>query len=70
MAKISESLGKKRHPEPNKKAPLGQGGRFEAVVQALMRKGMSRERASAIAATQGRKKYGAKQMARWAAKGR
>jgi hypothetical protein len=57
--------------KPNKHAPLGQGGRFAAVVQGLMRqKGMSSDRAKAIAASAGRKKYGAKKMASMAARGR
>lgn len=57
--------------KPNKHAPLGQGGRFAAIVQDLTReRGMSSARAKAIAASVGRKKYGAKKMAQMAAKGK
>lgn len=48
----------------------GGGGRFAKLVKDLMAKGYSKERAKAIAASVGRKKYGKKKMARWAAKGR
>ncbi len=54
--------------KPNKKAPLGQGGRF-AAVEASARKSGARNPA-AVAAAAGRKKYGAKKMAAMAAKGR
>lgn len=56
---------------PNSKAPLGQGGRFAAMVQDLTRqRGMSATRAKAIAAAAGRRKYGKKKMASMAAKGK
>lgn len=48
---------------------LGGGGRFAQVV-AAMPKGMPMSEKKAIAAMQGRKKYGAKKMAQMAAKGR
>jgi hypothetical protein len=48
----------------------GQGGRFRALVQDLQSRGYSAERARRIAAAIGRRKYGARQMARWAAAGR
>lgn len=48
----------------------GGGGRFAMVEDALMRKGKTKEEADAIAAAMGRKKYGAKKMAEYAAKGR
>jgi hypothetical protein len=48
---------------------LGGGGRFAQVV-AKMPKGMPLREKKAIAAIQGRKKYGAKKMASMAAKGR
>ena len=51
---------------PNKKAPLGQGGRFAAVAKAAG----GGEKGKRIAAAVGRKKYGAKKMAAMAAKGR
>lgn len=52
--------------KPNKKAPLGQGGRFAAVAKAAG----GGEKGAAIAASVGRKKYGAEKMAKMAAKGR
>lgn len=54
--------------KPNKKAPLGQGGRFAAVEAAAKKGGASNP--AAVAATVGRKKYGATKMAKMAAKGR
>jgi len=48
----------------------GGGGRFARLKKKLMSKGKSAKSASAIAASIGRKKYGAKKMAKWAAKGR
>ena len=53
---------------PNKKAPLGQGGRF-AAVEASARKSGARNPA-AVAAAAGRAKYGAKKMAKFSAAGR
>lgn len=52
--------------KPNKKAPLGQGGRFAAVAKAAG----GGKKGAAIAATAGRKKYGATRMAKMAAKGK
>lgn len=54
--------------KPNKKAPLGQGGRFAALKKSLGAKGASDP--GALAAYIGRKKYGAKKMASMSAKGR
>jgi len=51
---------------PNKKAPLGQGGRFAAVAKAAG----GGKKGAAIAAAAGRKKYGNAKMASMAAKGR
>ena len=48
----------------------GGGGRFAMAENALMGKGMSKDRADAIAASQGRKKYGAARFAQMAAAGR
>lgn len=48
----------------------GGGGRFEKMKDALMKKGMSEDRASAITASKGRSKYGASKMAKWASAGR
>ena len=55
---------------PNANAPLGQGGRFAALTQKLEKQGKSAGSAKAIAASIGRKKYGAKKMGAMAAKGR
>ena len=46
------------------------GHRFEDMVEALKRKGYSDERARAIAASAGRKKYGKKRFQEMAAAGR
>lgn len=55
--------------KPNSKAPLGEGGRFAALKQKLAKKpGVTNP--GALAASIGRKKYGAKKMASMAAKGR
>jgi len=48
----------------------GGGGRFARLVDQLRARGMSEKRARAVAASVGRRKYGAKQMATWAAQGR
>lgn len=52
--------------KPNKKAPLGQGGRFAAVAKAAG----GGKKGAAIAAAVGRKKYGQKRMTALSAKGR
>jgi len=68
-----------RKKAKKKKPPLGSGERFRRVVKGILRNpkfkprkpGQSREEAAkAIAASMGRKKYGAEKMARWAAAGR
>jgi hypothetical protein len=48
----------------------GGGGRFAKLVDRLRQRGMSEKRARAVAASVGRRKYGAKQMAAWSAQGR
>lgn len=48
--------------KPDKNAPVGQGGRFAAMVAS--------GKSPALAAFIGRKKYGAKKMSQMAAKGR
>ena len=52
--------------KPNKKAPLGQGGRFAAVAK----EAGDGKKGTAIAAAAGRKKYGNTKMTKMAAKGR
>jgi hypothetical protein len=48
----------------------GGGGRFQRMVDRLKARGYSEKRARAIAASVGRRKYGARQMAQWAVQGR
>lgn len=55
--------------KPNSKAPVGQGGRFAAMKARLAGKPGVKD-PGAVAATIGRKKYGAKQMAMMARLGR
>lgn len=50
------------------KAPLGSGARFAAVEKSAAKGGAKNP--AAVAATVGRKKYGAKEMAKLAAAGR
>lgn len=49
---------------------LGGGGRFKKLTGSLRRKGYSEKSAAAIAASVGRKKYGAKKFARLSLSGR
>ena len=53
--------------KPDSKAPLGSGGRFAALEKKLSGKV---DNPAAVAASIGRKKYGASKMAKWAAAGR
>lgn len=55
--------------QPNKSAPVGQGGRFAALKAALARSGKVTN-PGAVAASIGRKKYGKKKFQAMAAKGR
>lgn len=48
----------------------GGGGRFAKAVDAMEKKGLPASEAKAVAAKQGRAKYGAKKMAQYAAAGR
>lgn len=54
----------------SKSMKLGGGGRFQKLTNKLKAQGKSTEAAKAIAASAGRKKYGATKMASMAAKGR
>ena len=49
---------------------LGGGGRFDKMEMTLENKGMSEERAKAITASAGIKKYGQKKMSAMAKKGK
>ena len=53
-----------------KSMKLGGGGRFAKMQAAIEKTGKSAESAAAIAAAAGRKKYGARKMAKMAATGR
>ena len=52
------------------KKPAGEGSRFKTMVKGLEAKGKSPESAKAIAASIGRKKYGASDMGKASAAGR
>ena len=49
---------------------LGSGSRFKALSSKIQKSGKSKKSADAIAASIGRKKYGAKKMAKLSAQGR
>lgn len=54
-----------------KKPKLGSGGRFKELSSSIQKKeGLSKKSADAIAASAGRKKYGAEKMAKMSAAGR
>ena len=53
--------------KPDSKAPLGEGGRFAALEKSLSGKVNN---PGAVAASIGRKKYGAKKMAKMSAAGK
>lgn len=60
----------RRKTYKGKSLKAGGGGRFARLTDKLKKKGYSAGRAKAIAASVGRKKYGARKMARWSAQGR
>lgn len=62
---MREALEKKR-----KQAKLGSGSRFNDLTKEIEHEGKSEESAKAIAASIGRKKYGASKMGEMASKGR
>lgn len=53
-----------------KSMELGGGGKFAKLQDELMAEGKSKESAGAIAASVGRKKYGASKMATWSSQGK
>lgn len=61
---------KKTGTYKGKSNKLGGGGRFAQVVDKLKAKGIPMKRAKAIAANQGRTKYGKKRFQKMAATGR
>lgn len=64
----AEEKEDKKMAVPNKKAPLGQGGRFAAIAQDAARSGARNP--AAVAAAAGIAAHGKEQMAKWAAAGR
>lgn len=55
----------------NKSMKVGGGGRFQKLSTSIQKKeGVSKKQADAIAASIGRKKYGAERMAKMSASGR
>lgn len=60
---------KRRKPAKRKKPKLGTGKRFAALEKSIARKGNVRN-PGAVAASIGRKKYGAKKMGKWSGQGR
>lgn len=61
---------KKTGTYKGKSNKIGGGGRFAQTVDAIEKSGVSPKEARAIAAIQGRKRYGAKRFAQMAAAGR
>jgi len=53
-----------------KSMKAGGGGRFQQFVDSLTQKGVSEEKARAIAAAKGNEKYGKSTMQRWSQAGR
>jgi hypothetical protein len=66
MNSSKEKLGK---TYKGKSTKPGGGGRFQKMVDDLMKRGKSRKQAEAIAASAGRKKYGAAEFNKMAASG-
>ncbi len=62
MTDLEASVAHKMKAKPNKNAPVGQGGRFAALVAS--------GKSPALAAYIGRKKYGKAKFQKMAAKGR
>ena len=63
-------MPKKAKTYKGKSLAPGGGGHFLMVVDALMKQGMSEEQAQAIAAKQGREKYGEEKFNKMAQAGR
>lgn len=68
--KAARKAAKKTYEKVKKTSKLGSGKRFAALSGSLKKEGYSKKSAGAIAASIGRKKYGAKKMASMSAKGR
>ena len=69
---MKKSAPKKKTPKTYKGKSMkpGGGGKFAKMEDRLKSEGKSAESAAAIAASIGRKKYGAKKMGNWAAAGK
>ena len=70
MATQKVKKAKAAYKEAVKTSKPGEGKRFSALTNQLKAEGKSANSAKAIAASIGRKKYGAKKMGSMAAKGR
>lgn len=69
QAAMHKAVNKRKKAKPNAKAPLGQGGRFQALKSKLAsRPGVTDP--GALAAAIGRKRYGKAKFQSLAAKGR
>ena len=70
MAKVKAKPKKRPATYKGKSTKPGGGGRFADAVDAMTKKGLPVSEAKAIAAKQGRKKYGAKKMTQFSVAGR
>jgi len=66
MARVSKA--ERAYREARRKYKPGEGGRFQALVRLLRARGAKNPRA--LAAWIGRRRYGSRRMAQWAARGR
>lgn len=67
---MAKGKAAKQYEKAKKSSKPGDGARFRALTRVMEENGKSKESAQKIAASIGRKKYGAKKMAAMAAKGR
>lgn len=68
--KAKVKAARKNYQKVEKTSKPGSGKRFAALSKSIEAEGKSPKAAAAIAASIGRKKYGAKKMAAFSAKGR
>jgi hypothetical protein len=69
-SKSARKTARKAYKKAVKNSKPGSGKRFSALSKSIEAEGKSPKEAKAIAASIGRKKYGAKKMASMSAKGR
>jgi hypothetical protein len=62
--------GEGKKMKKDKKPPLGTGERFAMLVAQMKKRGMPEDRAKAVAAAIGRKKYGKSKFQKMASKGK